>query len=249
MKTKSRECVEKRDCVLDCIFMYKKQIKPTKTSGSVIKLKKNIKKPNSAKSAESVGINQRNESAETSKDNEKLSHFHKDVPEHVQEFIKRISSVEPQPDESKREKSVSPSQPTPWKATEDISCGESTVQVIVTTEYSPNYLTNSDYDKLKEDTRFTEFEIVQLWQTFKRDFPNGRINKNQLREMIKMIFPRGNVPDLFIENIFRVFDPRYNGFIRFTDLLIAFSMSMKGTGEKWVSSQLFSPPDLNIIPL
>ena len=44
-----------------------------------------------------------------------------------------------------------------------------------------------------------------------------------------MIFPRG-VPDLFIDNIFRIFDPGYNGFIRFTDLLIAFSMSMKGTG-------------------
>ena len=213
--------------------MYKKQIKPTKTSGSVIKLKKKTKDSNSAKSVESVGIKQKNESAETSRDNEKLSHFHKDVPEHVQEFIKRISSVEAQPDGNKMEKSVSPSLPTPWEATDDISCGlsgKSSVQVIVTAEFSPNYLTNSDYDKLKEDTRFTEFEIVQLWTTFKRDFPNGRINKNQLREMIKMIFPRGNVPDLFIENIFRVFDPRYNGFIRFTDLLIAFSMSMKGTG-------------------
>ena len=213
--------------------MYKKQIKPTKTSGSVIKLKKKTKDSNSAKSVESVGIKQKNESAETSKDNEKLSHFHKDVPEHVQEFIKRISSVEARPDGNKMENSVSPSLPTPWEATDDISCGlsgKSSVQVIVTAEFSPSYLTNSDYDKLKEDTRFTEFEIVQLWTTFKRDFPNGRINKNQLREMIKMIFPRGNVPDLFIENIFRVFDPRYNGFIRFTDLLIAFSMSMKGTG-------------------
>ena len=199
--------------------MYKKQIKPTKTSGSVIKLKKNPKNSNSAKCAESVGIKQKNESTEASKDNEKLSHFHKDVPEHVQEFIKRISSVEAPPGENQMENSVSPSLPTPWEATEDISCGlsgKSSVQVIVTTEFSPNCLTNSDYDKLKEDTRFTEFEIVQLWQTFKRDFPNGRINKNQLREMIKMIFPRGNVPDqtLFIENIFRVFDPRYNGFIR-----------------------------------
>ena len=36
---------------------------------------------------------------------------------------------------------------------------------------------------------------------------------------------------MFIENIFRIFDPSYNGHIRFTDLLIAFSMSMKGTGK------------------
>ena len=31
--------------------------------------------------------------------------------------------------------------------------------------------------------------------------------------------------------MFRIFDPGYNGSIRFTDLLIAFSMSMKGTGK------------------
>lgn len=36
---------------------------------------------------------------------------------------------------------------------------------------------------------------------------------------------------MFIENMFRIFDPSYNGNIRFTDLLIAFSMSMKGTGK------------------
>ena len=106
---------------------------------------------------------------------------------------------------------------------------KSSIPVIVTADYAPNNLSNNDYDKLKQDTRFTEYEIVQLWTTFKKEFPNGRINRQQLHDLIKMIFPRG-VPDLFIENIFRIFDPRYNGFIRFTDLLIAFSMSMKGSG-------------------
>ena len=35
---------------------------------------------------------------------------------------------------------------------------------------------------------------------------------------------------LVVENIFRIFDPCRTESIRFTDLLIAFSMSMKGTG-------------------
>ena len=204
-------------------------------------------------------------------------HFHPDVPEQVQEFIKRISS-----DSKQNEKKVENSVPARLPSSgEDFSSADDSdipgslsrkpsVQVIVTTEFTPNYLSNADYDKLKEvedskcslhgvllsweylqDTRFTEFEIVQLWQSFKRDFPNGKINKNQLRELMKVIFPRGQVPDLFIENIFRVFDPRYNGAIRFTDLLIAFSMSMKGTGECSAvqccaaASQLFSS-DLNL---
>ena len=210
--------------------MYKKQIIPAKTSGSVIKLKNYSKNSSSGKNGDSK---HKNESAEISKrveESEKLSHFHRDVPEQVQEFIKRIS-LHSEPTENKMERNVLSA---PCESHDDICSGlvwsQSGVEVIVTTEFSPNNLSNSDYDKLKEDTRFTEFEIVQLWKIFKRDFPNGRINRNQLREIIKITFPRGNLPDLFIENIFRVFDPRYNGFIRFTDLLIAFSMSMKGTG-------------------
>ena len=89
---------------------------------------------------------------------------------------------------------------------------------------------------------------MQLWSTFKRDFPNGRINKQQLRDLIKKTFPRG-VPDLFVDNIFRIFDPGYNGFIRFTDLLIAFSMSMKGTGKiKILSSRPLLNQELKITP-
>ena len=65
-----------------------------------------------------------------------------------------------------------------------------------------------------QDTRFTEYEIVQLWTTFKKEFPKGKINKRQLRDLIKVIFPRG-APDLFVDNIFRIFDPGFNGSIRF----------------------------------
>ena len=36
-----------------------------------------------------------------------------------------------------------------------------------------------------------------------------------------------------IDNIFRIFDPDLTGSIRFNELLIAFSMSMRGTGELW----------------
>ena len=45
------------------------------------------------------------------------------------------------------------------------------------------------------------------------------------------IFSCRSVPEVVVENIFRIFDPQLSGSIRFTDLLIAFSMSMKGSGE------------------
>ena len=177
-------------------------------------------------------------------------HFHQDVPEEVQNFIKRISSEPPtnplpQPDPNLldiKDDRLSRRMSLPVSGSDEelypVS-RKASIPVIVTADYAPNNLSNNDYDKLKSDTRFTEYEIVQLWTTFKKEFPNGRINRQQLHDLIKIIFPRG-VPDLFIENIFRIFDPQYNGFIRFTDLLIAFSMSMKGSGTRYLFVN-FSP--------
>ena len=44
--------------------------------------------------------------------------------------------------------------------------------------------------KLFQMTKFTEFEIVTLWNHFKSDFPQGDINKSQLSMMIKKTFPK-----------------------------------------------------------
>ena len=41
-----------------------------------------------------------------------------------------------------------------------------------------------------QDTRFTEYEIVQLWSTFRRDFPSGKINRVQITQLIKNVFPK-----------------------------------------------------------
>ena len=37
---------------------------------------------------------------------------------------------------------------------------------------------------------FTEMEVVNLWNTFKLDFPEDSINKLQMTELVKRIFPR-----------------------------------------------------------
>ena len=41
-----------------------------------------------------------------------------------------------------------------------------------------------------QSTRFTEYEIVQLWNSFKQDFPSGKINRNQLTQLVRKVFPR-----------------------------------------------------------
>ena len=72
---------------------------------------------------------------------------------------------------------------------------------------------------IRQGTRFTEYEIVQLWSSFKRDFPKGRINRQQLRDLIRSVFPR-SLPDLVLDNIFRMFDPERKGPVRNIDLLL-----------------------------
>ena len=113
-------------------------------------------------------------------------------------------------------------------------------------------------------TKFTEFEIVTLWNHFKADFPSGIINQSQLSQMIKKTFPkykshhyqkeeikyelfRCQHPEVVssnlfrfykssnvqaFNNVFRVFDQDSSGAIRFHELLLAFSMSMRGSGNK-----------------
>ena len=123
-------------------------------------------------------------------------------------------------------------------------------------------------------TKFTEFEIVTLWNHFKSDFPSGDVNQSQLSQMIKKTFPKyydkylhiilldqilgANILKLY-HQIYsglrsaiplyacfeikikrwlpfiliiasRVFDQDRNGTIRFHELLLAFSMSMRGSG-------------------
>jgi hypothetical protein len=42
--------------------------------------------------------------------------------------------------------------------------------------------------------------------------------------------------ELVLDNIFRIFDPDETGSVRFNELLMAFSMSMRGSGNKQVTT-------------
>ena len=86
--------------------------------------------------------------------------------------------------------------------------------------------------------------MINLWNSFHIDFPDDTINRLQMTELVRRIFPRflKNDPykrssfDLFrcnaevvIGNLFKVFDPENTGSVVPTELLVAFSMSMKGS--------------------
>jgi len=68
---------------------------------------------------------------------------------------------------------------------------------------------------------------MTLWNSFKIDFPEDRINKIQLNELVAQLFPKCNA-EVVIENLFKVFGTQ----VVPTELLMAFSMSMKGSVEQ-----------------
>ena len=74
------------------------------------------------------------------------------------------------------------------------------VSVIITCqeEEAGTDLTTDEYDQLVKMTKFTEFEIVTLWNHFKADFPSGLINKTHLSQMIKKTFPRYEKEDKIV---------------------------------------------------
>ena len=150
-------------------FMYKKQVnkvvRPTsvivgfkKTAGTgakaVVKSKKFTTIEKSEKVVEKTKVSNNHV-------NSKI-HFHQDVPEEVQAFIKRISSEPADINKSPHSdpnlldvKDKRQSRRVSLPCTEDEEdlvdlSRKSSIPVIVTADYSPNNLTNKDYDKLKQ---------------------------------------------------------------------------------------------------
>ena len=151
--------------------MYKKQVnrvvRPTsvilgfkKTAGAspktIVKSKKSTTNEKSEKVVDKAKVSNNHV-------NSKI-HFHQDVPEEVQAFIKRISSEpadinkKPHSDPNLLDvKDKRQSRRVSLPCTEDEEdlvelSRKSSIPVIVTADYSPNNLTNKDYDKLKQVT-------------------------------------------------------------------------------------------------
>jgi hypothetical protein len=45
-----------------------------------------------------------------------------------------------------------------------------------------------------------------------------------------VLFFRAN-SELFVDNMIRMFDPEQKGFVKFSELLLTFSMAMRGSGK------------------
>ena len=93
-------------------------------------------------------------------------HLNSEVPEEVQQFIKSISKEPKAKSESSSELNLLKVKKTKVKRLPNSKSGDNvlfsrraSVQVIITTDYEPNNLSNVDYDRLKQ-VRQTKFSFI-----------------------------------------------------------------------------------------
>lgn len=82
-------------------------------------------------------------------------------------------------------------------------------------------------EELKLNTKFTETEIVQWYENFKRQCPTGRITKEEFESIYSRFFPDSDA-QTYAQHVFRSFDTNDDGTLDFKEYIIALHMTSAG---------------------
>ncbi|XP_010736010.1 recoverin [Larimichthys crocea] len=86
-------------------------------------------------------------------------------------------------------------------------------------------------EELKLNTKFSETEIVQWYENFKRQCPTGRISKEEFQDIYSKFFPDGDA-QTYAQHVFRSFDTNADGTLDFKEYIIALHMTSTGKTNK-----------------
>lgn len=82
-------------------------------------------------------------------------------------------------------------------------------------------------EELKLNTKFSETEIVQWYENFKRQCPTGRISKEEFQAIYSRFFPDSDA-QTYAQHVFRSFDTNDDGTLDFKEYIIALHMTSTG---------------------
>ncbi|CAB4067157.1 Frequenin-1,Neuronal calcium sensor 2,Hippocalcin-like protein 4,Neurocalcin homolog,Neurocalcin-delta,Neurocalcin,Neurocalcin-delta B,Visinin-like protein 1,Neurocalcin-delta A,Neuron-specific calcium-binding protein hippocalcin,Hippocalcin-like protein 1 [Lepeophtheirus salmonis] len=92
-------------------------------------------------------------------------------------------------------------------------------------------LKQEDIDYLVQNTKYDESEIREWYKGFRADCPDGTLGKTKILDMYSLILPSGNA-QVFVDQIFRIFDNDGNGTIDFKEFMMATDMTASGSPEE-----------------
>ncbi|KAI4817399.1 visinin-like [Pseudochaenichthys georgianus] len=82
-------------------------------------------------------------------------------------------------------------------------------------------------EDLKLNTKFTETEITQWYENFKKQCPTGRISKEEFESIYGKFFPESDA-QTYAQHVFRSFDTNDDGTLDFKEYIIALHMTSTG---------------------
>ncbi|XP_028298608.1 recoverin-like [Gouania willdenowi] len=82
-------------------------------------------------------------------------------------------------------------------------------------------------EDLKLNTKFSETEIVQWYDNFKKQCPTGRITREEFQAIYSKFFPDSDA-NTYAQHVFRSFDTNDDGTLDFKEYIIALHMTSTG---------------------
>ncbi|RNA32884.1 neuronal calcium sensor 2 [Brachionus plicatilis] len=91
-------------------------------------------------------------------------------------------------------------------------------------------LSEDDIEFIAANTDFDRNQILEWYEEFRQKCPNNQLNKASFVKFYKSLIPGDSkAEDSFCEHVFSAFDTDNNGYIDFSEFLIAFWIRSKGS--------------------
>ena len=96
---------------------------------------------------------------------------------------------------------------------------------------SSTELSDETIDEIRQNTRFSKREIIDMYEKFHTDFPEGVITRRRFVDMYNNLFPDGDATR-FAKHVFRAYDADGNGEVDFTEFMASLSIAAKGSVDE-----------------
>ena len=97
----------------------------------------------------------------------------------------------------------------------------------------PLKLTTGNLKFLRENTKFDEETIREMFQEFSKLNPTGRMDLMNLLQIYQDFFPEKNCKN-FCRHVFRVLDIDQNGVVDFREFLLSLNIIISGSVEEQI---------------